>query len=110
MPLADAVDYALSIQIEAPEVESTAPSASVSAVTPIASQRARPSPLSAREEEVAALVARGLTNRQIAAELVISERTAGSHVAHILDKLGFTTRAQIAAWAVERGLAVPGWA
>jgi len=107
MPIAEAVDYALSIQIEAPEIESTAPSASVSDVTPIAAQRARPSPLSGREAEVAALVARGLTNRQIAAELVIAERTAGSHVAHILDKLGFTTRAQIAAWAVERGLAGP---
>jgi DNA-binding NarL/FixJ family response regulator len=54
--------------------------------------------LSARESEVAALVADGLTNRQIAARLVISERTAGNHVAHILTKLGFTSRSQIAAW------------
>jgi non-specific serine/threonine protein kinase len=53
---------------------------------------------------VAALVARGLTNRQIAEELVIAERTAGTHVANILNKLGFTARAQIAAWAVEHGL------
>lgn len=54
--------------------------------------------LSAREAEVARLVADGLTNRQIAARLVISERTAGNHVAHILTKLGFTSRSQIAAW------------
>ena len=54
--------------------------------------------LSAREVEVAALVAGGLTNREIAARLVISERTAGNHVAHILTKLGFTSRSQIAGW------------
>ena len=56
--------------------------------------------LSPREAEVAALVAEGLTNRQIAQRLVISERTAQNHVQHILTKLGFTTRSQIAAWRV----------
>jgi predicted ATPase/DNA-binding CsgD family transcriptional regulator len=61
-------------------------------------------PLTAREREVAALIARGLTNREIATKLVISERTADAHVQHILDKLGFGSRAQIAAWAVEHGL------
>jgi predicted ATPase/DNA-binding NarL/FixJ family response regulator len=64
------------------------------------------SPLSAREHDVAALIARGLTNRQIAAELVISDRTASTHVAHILNKLSFSTRSQIAAWAAEHGLAI----
>ena len=54
--------------------------------------------LSPREEEVAALVAEGLTNRQIAQRLVISERTAQNHVQHILTKLGFATRGQVAAW------------
>jgi DNA-binding CsgD family transcriptional regulator len=58
----------------------------------------RPSTLSPREAEVAKLVAEGLTNRQIAERLVISERTAQNHVQHILTKLGFTTRSQIAAW------------
>ncbi|GAA2549115.1 ATP-binding protein [Pseudonocardia hydrocarbonoxydans] len=58
--------------------------------------------LSAREAEVAALVAQGLSNRAIAARLVISERTAGNHVAHILTKLGFTSRSQVAAWAAPR--------
>jgi DNA-binding CsgD family transcriptional regulator len=60
--------------------------------------------LSTREREVAALVAQGRTNREIAAYLVVSERTAEAHVSNILGKLGFTVRAQIAAWAVEKGL------
>jgi DNA-binding CsgD family transcriptional regulator len=55
--------------------------------------------LTARESDVAALVARGLTNRQIAAQLYISERTAQNHVQHILTKLGFNSRSQIAVWA-----------
>jgi len=61
-------------------------------------------PLTRRERDVAALVARGHSNRRIAEELVISERTAANHVEHILGKLGFHARAQIAAWATERGL------
>ena len=61
-------------------------------------------PLTPREREVAALVAAGLSNREIAARLVITERTAEGHVAHILDRLGFRTRVQVAAWATERGL------
>lgn len=60
--------------------------------------------LSAREREVAALVARGCANREIAARLVVSERTAEAHVSNILGKLGFSSRAQIVAWAIERGL------
>ncbi len=60
--------------------------------------------LTAREREVAALVARGLTNRAIAARLVIAERTAEGHVQNILNKLGISSRAQIAAWAVAQGL------
>lgn len=55
-------------------------------------------PLSPREREVAGLVAAGLSNREIAARLVISERTAQNHVQHILGKLGFANRAQIAVW------------
>jgi predicted ATPase/DNA-binding CsgD family transcriptional regulator len=61
-------------------------------------------PLSRRESEIAALVAQGRSNREIAATLYISERTAANHVQHILDKLGLHTRAEIAAWAVRRGL------
>jgi non-specific serine/threonine protein kinase len=57
--------------------------------------------LTRRESEIARLVAQGLTNRGIASKLVISQRTAETHVEHILTKLGFTSRAQIAAWVVE---------
>jgi pimeloyl-ACP methyl ester carboxylesterase/DNA-binding NarL/FixJ family response regulator len=60
--------------------------------------------LTAREREVAALVARGLSNRQIADALVISPGTADRHVANILTKLGYRSRAQIAALAAEEGL------
>jgi predicted ATPase/DNA-binding CsgD family transcriptional regulator len=60
--------------------------------------------LSRREREIAALIARGLTNRAIAEQLVIAERTAETHVSNILDKLGLETRSQIAAWAVARRL------
>jgi len=61
--------------------------------------------LSPREREVAALVARGMTNRQIAEALVISPHTAERHVERILAKLNCSSRAEIAAWAVRHGLA-----
>ena len=51
---------------------------------------------------MAALVARGMTNRQIAKELVFTEATAAKHIEHILDKLSLTSRTQIAVWAGER--------
>jgi DNA-binding NarL/FixJ family response regulator len=57
-------------------------------------------PLSPREREVAELVAQALSNRQIAERLVLSERTVESHVRSILGKLGFTTRTEIATWAL----------
>ena len=55
--------------------------------------------LSPRELEVARLVRRGLTNKQIGQTLYVSERTAENHVQHILTKLGLRNRSQIAAWA-----------
>lgn len=61
-----------------------------------------PPPLTRRENEVAGLVAQGLSNKQIAAKLVISRRTAEGHVEHIFAKLGFSSRAQVAAWAAGR--------
>lgn len=64
-------------------------------------------PLTIREREVVRLLARGLTNREIAAALVISERTAEGHVQSILNKLGLNTRAQVAVWAVEHGFRPP---
>jgi predicted ATPase/DNA-binding NarL/FixJ family response regulator len=59
-------------------------------------------PLTRREYEVAGLVAAGLSNKKIASTLTIAPRTAESHVDHILTKLGFTSRAQIAAWVTAR--------
>jgi class 3 adenylate cyclase len=63
--------------------------------------------ITAREKEVAALIAQGRSNRDIAEALVITEGTAANHVEHILKKLAFNSRAQIAAWAVEQGLCEP---
>jgi predicted ATPase/DNA-binding CsgD family transcriptional regulator/DNA-binding XRE family transcriptional regulator len=60
-------------------------------------------PLSRREREVAALMAEGCTNRQIGRQLVISEATAAKHIEHILDKLGLSSRAQVAVWVTQRG-------
>jgi len=59
-----------------------------------------PPALTPRQSEVAALVAQGWSNRQIADELVITERTAESHVERIRARLGFRSRAQVAAWYV----------
>jgi len=58
--------------------------------------------LTRRELQVAELVATGLTNQDIANKLVISRRTVESHVEHVLSKLGFTTRTQLAAWVHQR--------
>jgi predicted ATPase/DNA-binding CsgD family transcriptional regulator len=84
------------------------------AVPPMGSAVAEPATgppvdaLTRRERDVAALIARGLTNREIAEALVISEMTADSHVSHILRKLGFRSRVQVARWAVERGMRSSG--
>jgi non-specific serine/threonine protein kinase len=60
------------------------------------------SPLTARERQVASLVAEGLTNVEIAARLKMADRTADAHVEHIRNKLGLRSRSQIAVWAHER--------
>ena len=59
-------------------------------------------PLTRREQQVADLIAGGLSNKEIAATLVIARRTAEGHVERILQKLGFTSRTQIATWVTER--------
>lgn len=64
-------------------------------------------PLSEREMEILRLVARGLTNQEIAEELVISERTVRTHVSHILEKLHLANRTQAALYAHREGLASP---
>ena len=61
--------------------------------------------LTRRQEEVAALVARGLTNRQIATELSISEHTVATHVGKIMRKLGLSSRSQLAVWVADQ----QGW-
>jgi DNA-binding NarL/FixJ family response regulator len=63
--------------------------------------------LSPREREVAGLIARGLTSREIAELLVVSEKTADCHADHIRAKLGLRSRSEIAAWAVAHGLHTP---
>jgi DNA-binding CsgD family transcriptional regulator/Tfp pilus assembly protein PilF len=63
-----------------------------------------PGGLSAREQQVAGLIAEGHSNRAMAERLVLSERTVEDHVSGILRKLGFSSRAQIAAWATHQGL------
>jgi predicted ATPase/DNA-binding CsgD family transcriptional regulator len=81
----EALEYALQEKVSAP-----------------ADTADRSSPLTPRETEIARLVAQGLTNKEISASLVISQRTAEGHIEHILTKLGFTSRAQVAVWVGER--------
>ena len=95
LPLEEAIDYALA---------SAAPTAAPGAPPVERAAVGHPTLLSRREREVAALLTQGLTNRQIADELVISEWTVDSHVRHILTKLAVRSRAQVAAWATAEGL------
>jgi len=86
LPAEDALAYALQQPTEKPPKK------------PSASAISDGLPLTSRERQVARLVAGGRSNKEIAAELVIAQRTAEGHVEHILTKLGFTSRAQVAAW------------
>jgi non-specific serine/threonine protein kinase len=87
MPLEEAVEYALLGEEES--TLSTSPVPEPPSTNELAN-------LTRREVEVAALVGKGLTNRQIASELVLSERTVDHHVASILKKLGLRSREQVA--------------
>jgi predicted ATPase/DNA-binding CsgD family transcriptional regulator len=69
---------------------------------PRSARRRLSAELTPRESEIAGLVAQGLSNRDIASKLVISQRTAETHVEHVLMKLGFTSRTRIAAWVVDQ--------
>jgi DNA-binding NarL/FixJ family response regulator len=60
--------------------------------------------LTPRERDIAAWIAQGRSNKEIAEALVLSSRTVESHISNILSKLNFTSRSQIAIWAVEKGL------
>jgi non-specific serine/threonine protein kinase len=90
-----AIEYALGV------AEPTLPAVSLPEEAPSGK---RTSPLTRREEEVAVLVAWGLTDRQIALELAISERTVTTHVGKILKKLKLNSRAQLATWITEQRL------
>jgi len=94
MSLDAAADYALPAKVD--PIASRAPVTGPSDASTIV--------LTPREEEVAALVAQGLTNRQVATELVISEQTAATHVKKILKKLTLHSRSQLAAWVAEQSL------
>jgi DNA-binding CsgD family transcriptional regulator len=95
MSAEEAAEYALSEEV-APAPES-----------PTLADRRTGGSLTTREQEVAAMVARGLSNRQIASQLHLSERTVENHVSKILRKLGLASRAEIAAWTTERRLLTP---
>jgi DNA-binding CsgD family transcriptional regulator len=92
--LAMSSDAAVALALDA-----VAPSAEEVVSGPVAPACAPPGALTSREREIVALVASGLSNRAIAAELYISPATAARHVANIFAKLGFKSRSQIAAWA-----------
>ena len=78
----------------------------------VTDERLTTDPLTAREREVAAMIAKGMSNRQIAQELYLSERTIEHHVSKILRKLELSSRTEIASWATEQRLFVlePEWA
>ena len=88
MDLDGAIRYALGEAAAAVEERDPAPRGSVG--------------LTRRQLQIARLVAHGLTNREIADRLFISERTAEGHIEQIRNKLGFSSRVQIAAWLVEQ--------
>jgi predicted ATPase/DNA-binding CsgD family transcriptional regulator len=106
-----AIDEALSGEIRQsrPAVPAPESEAGPGALAPAASPAEPPLPmvLPPREREVAVLVARGLTNREIARELVITEGTAANYVRRLIQRLGLSNRARVAAWAVEHGLTQP---
>ncbi|TDC50424.1 helix-turn-helix transcriptional regulator [Actinomadura sp. KC345] len=99
------LDDALGEPAASTEPGAAATGAATGAGTGAATEEARP--LTEREFQVAALVAEGLSNRDIAERLTIAKRTADSHVEHILAKLGFSSRAQIAVWITAQGTPQP---
>jgi DNA-binding CsgD family transcriptional regulator len=101
-----AIQYALTAENAGPLVDAAQPSSDPAhRLTLRQAEKQFYGGLTGRECEVAALIAQGKSNRALGEQLVITERTAERHVANILSKLGFHSRTQIAAWAVEKGLA-----
>ncbi len=92
MSVEQAIEYALS----SPEPASRSAPSRLTAGEQVVS-------LTRREREIVGLIAEGLTNRQIAHQLVLSERTVDTHAVNIMRKLGLRSRAQVAAWARQQG-------
>lgn len=103
LPLEEAINYALR-RTPAAVAGEPEPVAEKRVVRKSAVDTAETNVLTRREKEIARLVAAGHSNKRIATDLVISVRTAETHVEHILTKLGFTSRTQVAAWVHENGL------
>lgn len=99
MTFEQAIEYALEVSLPP-----AGPGRASQPTTPRRAAKEEFGGLTEREREVAVLIAQGESNREIAAELVISERTVESHVGNVLNKLGFGTRAEIRKWAKEKGL------
>jgi len=99
MPLEQAVEYALA--------EPDLADASLDSAQAV---KEKYGGLTAREREVAALIAQGKSNREIAEALVVGARTVETYISRILNKLGYSSRVQIATWAVEKGLVPPSQA
>jgi non-specific serine/threonine protein kinase len=97
-------EQAIAYALAEPETEGPRPAHSL---TLLRAAKKQFGGLTAREREAAALVAQGKSNREIARNLVVSERTVGAHISNILSKLEFTSRTQIVTWAIEKGLAKP---
>ena len=93
---AEGASYSLDQALAAALGESPSPDA------PPTARVAVPGGLTPREWEIAALVAEGLGNKEIAGRLVISRRTAETHVEHILTKLGFRSRVQVSRWVADQ--------
>jgi len=98
--LTEALSLALAV-----DLDPTKPPARPTESEAVAGTTAGGSVLSPRETEVATLIAQGLSIREVAARLVITEKTAANHVEHIMAKLNLRSRAQIAVWAIRHGLA-----
>ncbi|MTE13201.1 LuxR family transcriptional regulator [Nocardia sp. CT2-14] len=103
LPLEEAIDYALGRAAAEPEPVTPTPARERSPRAGTATL-SETNVLTRRQKDVARLVAAGHSNKRIAADLVISVRTAETHVEHILTKLGLTSRTQLAAWAHEHNL------
>jgi DNA-binding NarL/FixJ family response regulator len=95
----------LRAEAAAGRIEEGAANAVLSAAGHIVTQRREwPADLTPREVEVLKLVARGLTTREIAHELVITPKTVGNHIEHIYTKIGVSNRARASLFAVQHGL------